>query len=384
MDSLSRVFQSLAQGKVGSLLTEGGQIRTVLLILGLFMAGVSLLYIRSNADAATGPARALTVDTSQVVFEDAYNVEQRFAGRVEAQRETRLAFERAGLVTKVSVEEGDRVSQGQVIATMDVEPLISQKTRLEADRTQVLAQLELARLTTERQKKLSKDGFSSIQRYDDARLSVAAFEASVASINAAIQSVDIDLEKSVLVAPYDGVVGAVLVDDGAVINAGTGVADVLDSRAIQARIGLPPKVAAVLEVGAMVRLAYADQEYQARLVAVRSDLDARTQTIAALFELSPSIAIPYGEVVHFLHEQVTQARGTWLPLSALVEGEKGLWSVYVAKDEDGVRRIGRESVEIIHTEGGQVYVRGTLAPAARVLVGGTNRVAPGQRVALAE
>ena len=384
MESLSRFFQSIAQGKAASFCADGGQIRAALLILGLFIAGLSLLYIRTNADAATGPARALTVDTAQVSFEDSYKVEQRFAGRVEAQRETRLAFERAGLVINVSVEEGDRVTQGQVIATMDVEPLNSKRTRLVADRNQALAQLELARLTTKRQQALSKDGFASVQRYDDARLSVAALEASVASINAAVQSVDIDLRKSVLVAPYDGVVGAVFVDDGAVIDAGTGVADVLDTRAMQARIGLPPKVAAVLEVGAMVRLAYADQEYEARLIAVRPDLDARTQTIAALFELGPSIRIPYGEVVLFLHEQVTQSRGTWLPLSALVEGEKGLWSVYVAKNEDGVRHIGRESVEIIHTEEGQVYVRGTLLPAARVLIGGTNRVAPGQRVALAE
>lgn len=384
MESLSRFFQSIVQGKVATFCADGGQIRAVLLILGFFMAGLSLLYIRSNADAATGPARALTVDTAQVAFEDSYNVEQRFAGRVEAQRETRLAFERAGLVTKVSVEEGDRVTQGQVIATMDVEPLNSQKTRLEADRTQALAQLELARLTTKRQQALSKDGFSAVQRYDDARLSAAAFEASVASINAAIQSVNIDLRKSVLVAPYDGVVGAVLVDDGAVINAGTGVADVLDSRAMQARIGLPPKVASKLDVGAVFRLAYADQEHDASLIAVRPDLDTRTQTIAALFELGQSIRIPYGEVVHFLYEQETEARGTWLPLSALVEGEKGLWSVYVAKDEDGVRLIGRESVEIIHTEGEQVYVRGTISPSAHVLIGGTNRVAPGQRVALAE
>lgn len=388
MDSRNRLFSYSSDGESASFHISLRQIRTALLIAGFFAVGTLALYLRSNADASTAPARALAVQAVPVVFDQSYDVEQRYAGRIEAKRETRLAFERAGLVTDVLVEEGDRVAEGQVIATMDMTPLEAQRARLLADRDNALAQLELARLTTNRQQQLSKEGFSSAQRYDDARLSATALEASVASIDAAVDSIDIDLEKSVLVAPYNGVVGAVLIDEGSVINAGMAVADVLDSGVTQARIGLPPNVTSTLSVGAPYRIAYAGEEYDTKLIALRPDLDARTQTIAALFEVDGSSAIPYGEVVHFLMTQTTEERGTWLPLSALVEGDKGLWSVYVAEEAAdgsiGERRIGRESVEIIHIEEGQVYVRGTLRPGAQVLTGGTNRVAPGQRVALAE
>lgn len=381
-----RIFSGSGGSQDGSQEGESARrsrARIALLIAGVFLIGTSVIYLRTNADAAIGEARPLTVDTSSVVFEETYTVEQRFAGRVEAQRETRLSFERSGLVTAVMVEEGQPVLAGDVIATMDVEPLQAQRDRLEADRANTLAQLELARLTTDRQGALAKEGFSSTQRFDDARLSASALEASVASIDAAIRSIDIDIEKSVLRAPYDGVVGARFVDDGTVINAGSAVADVLETGVMQARIGLPPAVADSLTMGQDYTLTYRDRDYSGRLIALRPDLNAQTQTVAALFALTDVTQVPIRDVVHFVYTQTESAVGTWLPLSALVEGEKGLWSVFVTKQEDGETIVRRESVEIIHIEDSRVYVRGTLRSGARVLIGGVNRVAPGQRVALA-
>ncbi|MEQ9447069.1 MAG: efflux RND transporter periplasmic adaptor subunit [Rhodospirillaceae bacterium] len=383
MDKLSYSRLSRIFARNGGSTEEQARLRVGLLVAAVFLLGTAALYLRASADAAIGAAQPLTVETLRVVYEEAYTFEQQYAGRVEAQRETRLAFERAGLVTDVRVEEGQSVAGGDVIATMDIEQLQAQRDRLEADRANAQAQLDLARLTTDRQGALAKEGFSSTQRFDDARLSASALEASVASITAAIRSIDIDIEKSVLRAPYDGVVGARFVDDGTVINAGSAVADVLETGVVQARIGLPPAVANSMVVGQSYRLTYRDRAHTGRLIAVRPDLEAQTQTVAALFVLDDAPQIPIRGVVHFSHSQTELAVGTWLPLAALVEGEKGLWSVFVVQESDDENIIGRESVEIIHIEDNRVYVRGTLRSGAQVLIGGVNRVAPGQRVALA-
>ncbi len=162
------------------------------------------------------------------------------------------------------------------------------------------------------------------------------------------------------------------------------MADVLETGIVQARVGLPPEVAENLKVGQDYSLVYDTRDYTGRLIALRPDLEAQTQTIAALFAIEEASQIPIRDVVHFVHDLSEAAVGTWLPLSALVEGEKGLWSVFVAKQDNGETVIGRESVEIIHVEDGRVYVRGTLREGARVLTGGVNRVAPGQRVSLAD
>lgn len=356
---------------------------TVLTAIALiFAVGTSLLYLRVGADAATVPARPLPVEAVPAVFENSYSVEQRFAGRVEAQRDVLIAFERPGLVMDVLVEEGQRVVEGQVIAVMDTDGLRARRAQLEAERARVVAQLELARLTADRQQALSQEGFASKQRFDDARLTVTALEASAAAIDSSIRQIDIDLRKSSLSAPFDGRVGARFVDGGTVVNAGSAVVEVYETASLQARIGLPPQVGRSLGLGGRYSIIHGDNVLRAQLVSMRSDLDQRTQTVAALFRLTDLADLSFGEVVHFLYRQDVEARGMWLPLSALVEGEKGLWSVYVAADVNDEKRIRRESVEVIHVQDGQVYVRGTLKSGALVLIGGTNRVAPGQRITL--
>jgi len=282
------------------------------------------------------------------------------------------------------VEEGDLVVVGQTLAIMDQESLNAERDRLVADRAQTVAQLELANLTSERQQQLAQEGFSSKQRYDDARLSASSLRSAVASIDAAIRSVDIQLEKSVLKAPFDGVVGAVFIDGGAVIDAGIAVADIFERQAPRARIGLPPAVAEALTVGSTYDLEYGSQTVRGRLVALRPDLDNRTQVMPALFEVDETTSIPFDDVVHFRFDRTVEARGAWLPLAALIEGEKGLWSVYTANESADERVVTRETLEVLHVDDGRVCVRGTLMSGARVLSGGTNRVVPGQRVALAE
>lgn len=358
-------------------------LRTALGIVLVFALGTTALYLRTSADAATNPARPLPVAVASVTFEMSYSVEQRFAGRVEAQNKIPVAFERPGLITNIFVEEGQRVIAGQEIATMDTEALQARRVQLSADRSRTLAQLELARLTKDRQQALSKEGYASVQRFDDARLSATALEASVAAIDSSIRQIDIDLEKSILTTPFDGIVGQQFIDSGTVVNAGMAVVDLFETSNTQARIGLPPEVAMSLAVGNVYPMFYRDRTLSAELIAARSDLDQRTQTVAVLFQFKDNTNLPFGEVVHFLHRKDVSAEGTWLPLSALVEGEKGLWSVYVIAQDGDEARVSRESVEIIHVEDGEAYVRGTLQSDTQVLTGGTNRVAPGQRVAIA-
>ena len=64
---------------------------------------------------------------------------------------------------------------------------------------------------------------------------------------------------------------------------------------------------------------------------------------------------------------------------------RGLWTVYVLVPaqggEDGIARVERRAVQILHDEAGRVFVDGTLEDGERVLAVGVDRVVPGQRVA---
>ena len=87
--------------------------------------------------SAPAQARVLTVLTRTLVAETGYQVPRLFTGQVEAARSSAVGFELDGLVAGIEVEEGDRVTAGQVLATLD-------SARLQARRTELAAALESA------------------------------------------------------------------------------------------------------------------------------------------------------------------------------------------------------------------------------------------------
>ncbi|MGI9385682.1 MAG: efflux RND transporter periplasmic adaptor subunit [Methyloligellaceae bacterium] len=356
---------------------------TGLTFVGLMGAGVAGLHIRANAEAPPDANPSVTVTSRAVRFEDGYTVAERFAGRLEPARQTQLAFERAGLVIKVLFDEGDRIEAGTVVARLDTAQLEARRAQLNAQKRELQARLDLAKVTLTRQKSLKSKGWQSVQRFDEARFSVAELTAAIARIDASIRSVDIDLGKSEIRAPFAGTMAARSIDEGAIISAGTAILELLEADARQVRVGVSVAAAATLSTDRIYSLQSGDRTYQGRLISKRPDLQTGTRTVTALFEARDAKDVPFGDIVELVLERRIAAKGAWLPVTALSEGRKGLWTVLTVVERGGEPAIAREAVEVLHVEARRVFVRGTLVPDARVVLDGSNRVIPGQRVALA-
>ncbi|MEL6746907.1 MAG: efflux RND transporter periplasmic adaptor subunit [Pseudomonadota bacterium] len=353
----------------------------------------SVLVIRQQAAAEPTPAvqPPIAVDLMRIEIVDSFATERRYVGRLEAARQTRVAFEVSGTVTSIAVEEGTRVAAGAPVAVLDTARLKSQRRQLEAQIREFDAQRQLAQLTLGRQSKLSRKGFAAEQRVDEARTSVAQATAAMDRLKAQIDAVEIDIAKSSLTAPFDGIVAERLIDEGAVVSPGTAVVTLLETAKRQARIGLPPQVGQELIVGQTYSLATPRGAISASLNAIRPDLQASTRTVTALFEVAAGPVVPFGEVVTLVLEQQVEQRGAWVPLIALKEGRRGLWTVLLAADpadepggDQGAKVVRTAAVEVLHTQGERAFVRGTLRDGDMIVSGGTHRVVTGQRIAALE
>ena len=352
-----------------------------LAFVGVMAGGIAALHLRAAAELPAQANPPVSVAVQTVHLAEAYHVTDRFAGRLEPARQTRLAFERAGLVTGILFEEGDLVGQGDVVARLDTAKLEAERDRLRAQRRELQARQALAEVTLERQSALTTKGWQTEQRYDEARFGLAEISAAIERIDAAIASIEVDLGKSVLTAPYAGRVAARALDEGAVVDPGMPVIELLESEARQVRIGVSVEAAAALQAGQLYRLEAGGRRFEGRLLAKRPDLQTGTRTVPVLFEVLQAEALPFGEIVELLLDRRIAAEGVWLPLRALSEGRKGLWSVLTVVERDGEPTVAREAVEVLHLDDGRAFVRGTLAEGSRIVLGGTNRVIPGQRVA---
>ncbi len=354
-----------------------------LAIAGAIAAGTSLLHWRADAVPAVTPLPPLTVSVQPIRFQPDHEVLQRFVGRIEPARTTPIAFERSGLVTDVAVDEGNRVDKGQVLARLDVEPLAVQRRRLVAERSRVSAQLAFARKTLERRGALAGRAVSR-QLFDEVRFEAEALEAQIAAINAGIAAIDVDIAKSTVSAPFAGTIATRSLDHGSVVTAGTEVVRLLETGAMQARIGVPPEVATTLAIGESHRLSVLGRKITGTVVSLRPDLETATRTVVALFDVPDATFAAAGELVELSLMRRVPGAGAWVPVSALSEGEKGLWSVFVVLDGDAGPVLAREAVEIVHTAGQRAFVRGSFAEAAQIVTSGPNRLTPGQPVVVVE
>ena len=94
-------------------------------ILLPFLAVVALMVSAGSGQVVPPPTEAKLhqVSASPLTLQDSY-VQQRLAyGRVEATSQANAGFERAGYIEQMLVDEGQQVSKGQQIATLDTQRL---------------------------------------------------------------------------------------------------------------------------------------------------------------------------------------------------------------------------------------------------------------------
>lgn len=367
------------------------RLRLALLGMAALVAGASAAAVawtsRGPAAAAVEAADPLPVALLTAERRPAYERERIYPGRIAAARRSDLAFERAGLLMAVHADDGDRIAAGAVLAELDIAPLERRRAELVARRDATDARRRLAEATLARQSVLVGRGHSSGQTLDDARFEAEALAAEVAGLAAAIASLDLDIEKSTLVAPYAGRIERRTADEGTVVDAGSPVLQLIESGRQEARIGVPEAVSRDLTIGQAYPLESAGRTVTAGLRNLTPSLDAATRTVTAVFDLPGEAGMP-GDLVRLRHAERIAEPGFWLPRAALTESLRGLWAVYIAVPDNGPGDdrlvVRRADVEILHAEADRVFARGTFGDGAAVIADGAHRVVPGMAVTAAD
>src|SRR5512133_592028 len=200
--------------------------------------------------------RAVTIETTSVnqVYPTQSFTLLNASGYVVAQRKAAVAAKTTGRLEWLGVEEGSLVTSGQVIARLENKDLQAAVRQLKegvqtavANRDQGRAELNDAQQSFKRQKELLKQGIVSQSDYDAAEArfkraaaSVAAAEAAIRGSQAALEGASINLDYSLIRAPFDGVVltknadvGDIITPLGAAANAKAAVVTIADLASLQ-------------------------------------------------------------------------------------------------------------------------------------------------------
>lgn len=402
-------------------------------VLAVVLAlGVGYAATRGVDVPSLSTSDALPVQTISFQPVTSYLTTHAFTGKLSAPQRTALGFERGGRVERVCVGEGQEVEAGATLAWLDSSAVVAQlaeaEGRLGAGRAllselvagplpedldsarqrvrELTAQLELAGLTRARQERLAGKGVISPEGNDAARTQeeasrarlaqaknvltlmergtrreqVLAQEAAVRSLEGTVELIRTSLDQCRLVAPFAGRVGQIQSDAGTVLGAGVPVLTLTERGPLEAWVGVPPAPAAALLPGSQQLLLVEGRPHRARVKAALPELDRATRTRTLILSLEDSKALVPEQIVRLVLPRRIPCQGGWVPLAALSEGERAVWSVFVLAPGDPGSVVERRLVEVLHTERERVLIRGNLQPGESVIATGVQRVVPGQRV----
>lgn len=384
---------------------------TTLVLLGVGLAlmlpvtGLLAWLPDSKTDPASDltlvPSPALTVETLAVEPSRGFGRRHIYTGRVEPFRSSDLGFERSGLLREVLVREGNVVALGQVVARLDKTLLEARRAELVAATHSAEADLDLAESTLKRYLGSVHQGAVTRQALDEARAAARAAAAALELARSRIASLDLDIQKTELRAPFDGTIISRLADEGEVLPTGQPVLRIQEDATPEIRVGLAGPVADVLELGSEYRLTWQGRPLVARLRTILPVRGGGARTVDALFtpvqpSADPVPGLRSGELLELELTRWVDQPGVWLPFDALTEASRGLWGAYAveplpsgsqemvdlcsSKFTGCTGRLAVRPLQLLYQEGDRVYVRGALAGGERLVATGLHRVVPGQLV----
>jgi RND family efflux transporter MFP subunit len=198
--------------------------RTVKIVTASALMAAALYGCSQPSEAQAPPAPAVTVATPLVRAVQDWD---EFTGRFEATQSVEVRARVGGYIQGVHFRDGDYVSRGQLLFTLDPRPAQAALATARAQLAQAQAQLNLARSELTRSETLLASQAVSQAEVDTRRGALQQGEAAVAAANAAIRARQLDLEFTRVTAPISGRVSDRRVDPGNLVAGGSSQADVL-------------------------------------------------------------------------------------------------------------------------------------------------------------
>jgi RND family efflux transporter MFP subunit len=336
---------------------------------------------QAKQEAAPPPAQ---VTVTAVAFKSLRQWDD-FTGRLEAIDTVEIRPRVGGYVDGARFQEGARVSKGQVLFQIDPRPFQAEANRAAAEVARAKAQWDLTIVNRERGRRLIEQNALAQSEFDRLSSEEKAAQASLAAANAALQTARLNLEFTRVVSPIDGRVSKALITRGNLVTQADLLTTVVSDTPIYAAFNADEqtflKYAAAergkqspVYMGLMTEDGY---PHQGKLTFIDNAMDAKSGTISgrAIFANGDGRFTP-GLFARIRLVSDASQTVALAPDRAVATDLGKRFVVVVGKDNKAEYR----PVEIGPLAGNLRIIRQGLKPGDRVIVGGLQKVKPGDTV----
>jgi len=326
-------------------------------IVALLLAGIACDSTVPSASAPPQTVEAIPIQAQR------FSAHLELVGQLEAQESVRIRSEIDGVIEDVAFVEGQRIAEGDVLFTLRA---AEQRASLRAAN----AQRELAADVYERTRALSKVNVSAAAELKRARAGVDAAEANV-------ELAQIDLDRTQIRAPFDGVTGARLVSPGDRVDPDIDLVQIDAVDALRLRFSLPESAVGVARTGLVVAAevaAYPDERFEGEVYFVSPSLERDTRRLPLKARvLNPDGRLRPGMFARVQLEIDREEQALLVPDSAVGHDAAGSFVWRVSAEQ----RAERAAVELGGRQDGLVVVRSGIRAGDVIVTSPTPYLFPG-------
>ncbi len=285
---------------------------------------------------------------------------------VEPNEIVTVSAEVAGTVERIGPEEGCEVQAGTLLIELNTD-LVQPEFEM------ARAQVERDKIEYDRMAELVDLDATSQSDLDNAKTQWAISKARLEEVRAR-------LERTSIMAPAAGVLNDLLVEEGEYVQAGTAVAEVVDTSVVKVVVDVPERDIAFFEVGQKAEVFVDSKDPNKPLtgpITFISELaDARTRSTPVEITLeNADRALRSGQIVRVQLTRRMLKDAVLIPLLAVIPMEEG-YAAYVVNSNEAHRR----ELDLGIMKDDQVQVISGLQAGDQLIVAGHRFVAPGQKV----
>ena len=305
-----------------------------------------------------------------------------FTGHIEAENEAALGFRISGRMIERSVNVGNRVQPGQVLARLDPEDERNGLRSAQANLSAAQGQLNQARNNFERQRRLQQRGVISKAEFDSAQEGLQTAQARVDDAEAQVKLASDRLSFTELKADASGSVTARGAEPGEVVQAGQMIVRIARQDGRDAVFDVPAQLLRSAPTDAEISVHLTEDPTATAIGRVREvgeQADPVTRTFQVKVGLTdPPPAMRLGSTVTG-SVQLNSAPVITIPASALtrVNQQPAVWIV-----DPSSSTVSMRNIDVLRYDPGTVVVSHGLDTGDIVVTAGVQALHPGQKVRL--
>lgn len=253
---------------------------------------------------AAAPPEATPASAPAPVVDNRYTA----SGPIVVENQVDVSAQREGVVAQIIADAGTRVRKGDLLAKLDDRQIVAdleaaraKTASTEADLNNWKAEARVLEADFQRAKKMWEAKLIPEEQFEHARYKAEGDQWDVKRVEQLLlnaqdtqRSLELELEKTQIRAPFDGIVARRYIRAGQSVVRGDRLMWVTATGPLRVRFTLPSKFVSQIKVGQPVAITVADssssREHPARIVQVSPVVDPASGTIEALAELTGSVA----------------------------------------------------------------------------------------------